>query len=136
MTDLKEISNQIRTQDNRATSDPIFIVQQRHRIYGVDSDHCDVAVWVDEDGNEVPEEEFFDLEEYQSGQECESGWCRVGYLDRWEFVTACFTEEGCKQYIKVNGHNLTEPRIYAASAYRNDEFIVVREWLKQHGETL
>lgn len=54
---------------------------------------------------------------------------RLAVFDVWEFVTACFTEKGCKDYLAVNGHNLTEPRIYAAGSYRNEEFRTVREYL-------
>ena len=68
-------------------------------------------------------------EKLQSGQEIED-WERVGYLDIWEFVTACFTREGCEKYIESNGYNLNSPRIYVASAYRNQEFISVRKMLK------
>lgn len=52
------------------------------------------------------------------------------YVDQWEFVTVCFTEQACEDYIASNGHNLNEPRIYAASAYGNREMIAIREMLK------
>jgi hypothetical protein len=54
---------------------------------------------------------------------------RLGYIEVWEFVTGCLTEQGCKDYIACNGHNLREPRIYAYGAYRNAEFIALRKWL-------
>jgi len=100
---VEQISELVRTQDNRATSDPIFIVQQKRRIWGMDGHYSDDYEWIDGD--------------------------RVYYVDMWEFVTACFTEQGCKDYIAANGHNLNEPRIYAASAYRNREMIAIRKLL-------
>jgi len=50
------------------------------------------------------------------------GWERVGYIDRWRFVVACFTREAAERYIEENRHNLTEPRVWVWSAHRN------REW--------
>lgn len=47
------ISENIRTQDNRITSDPMFCVYQKREIV-VDADYdYDRIVWVDEDGNEA-----------------------------------------------------------------------------------
>lgn len=127
---MREIGELIRTQDNRATSHPIFIVQEKKRIYGFDSDYTDNITWVHCDGFEADEEEASELYA-QEEQDCvPDEWTKYGYIDQWEFVTACFTEQGAKDYIRANGHNLREPRIYAASAYRNREFIDVREFLK------
>ncbi len=67
------------TQDNRMTSDVMFIVQQK--IKG-----------------------------------------------RWEFVTACLTENGAQDFINCNGHNLHSPRIYGWSGYRNREWINLRNY--------
>ncbi len=38
---MQRIGEQLRTQDNRCTSDPVFIVQQRVRIWGVESSKVD-----------------------------------------------------------------------------------------------
>lgn len=46
-------------------------------------------------------------------------------------VQPCFTEAGAGQYIWIDGHNLLKPEIYVASGYRNQEWIDVREFLKQ-----
>ncbi|EFM8213585.1 ead/Ea22-like family protein, partial [Escherichia coli] len=47
------IGENIRTQDNRITSDPMFCVyQKREIVVDADYDH-DRIVWVDEDGNEA-----------------------------------------------------------------------------------
>lgn len=85
----------LREQDNRATDQPMFIVQQKRRSWGV-----------------------------------EGGTSRQPfYRDEWVFVTACFTEQGCKDYIARDGHNLIEPRIYAEGSYRNLEFQELRKML-------
>ena len=131
---LKELSHELRTQDNRITSDPLFTVQQKVRIYGVNPDYTDLHVWVKLND---PEHESSELESRGldaislAGGDIEN-WEKVGYVERWEFVTACFTEKGCRDYLKVNGHNLKEPRIYVESACGNREYNTVRETLLVH----
>lgn len=122
--DLEAISERLKTQDNRITADPIFVVQQRNRIWGFDLEYCEDWMWVDEEGNEATQEEYEELKKHG-----DVGWNKVGYKDTWEFVTACFTEQGCKDYIAYNGHNLTDPRIYAESGWRNAEWIGLRNYL-------
>ena len=130
---MREIGHLIATQDNRYTDQPMFIVQQRRRVIGLDADYCDNIVWVcsEDDYSEASSEEAAQLEaEYQETGKVKSGWMRTGYSDTWEFVTACFTEQGCKDYLKRDGHNLKEPRIYAEGSYRNEEFRTIRNWLR------
>jgi hypothetical protein len=115
---IAAIIEHLHTQDNRITDNPLFAVQQRRRIYGVDGDYAQGSVWMDEDGIERTEQTAI-----------EHGARKLGYVDEWEFVTGCFTEQGCKDYIAANGHNLKDPRIYAYGSYRNAEFIALRKWL-------
>lgn len=129
---IKAIGRNLRTQDNRATANPQFIVQQKIRFYGVGLDYTDLFKWIDSDN---PEDVASDIEEhglnFLDSEGLDTGsWRKVGYIEHWEFVTACFTEQGCEDYLRVNGHNLKEPRIYVESAYRNCEFNEVRELLK------
>lgn len=102
--EIAALIERLHTQDNRITDNPLFAVQQRRRVYGVD-------------------------EERRDGVEADADGMPCGYVDRWEFVTGCMTEQGCKDFIRVNGHNLNEPRIYAYGSYRNAEFIALRKWL-------
>ena len=74
----------------------------------------DRIVWV-VDGEEV-EEDTEDAEEYS-------------IAERWETVMVAFTEDGCKEYLRQNGHNLCEPRIYVESFNRCPEMIAIRNWL-------
>ena len=128
---MAEIGERIRTQDNRITNAPIFVVQQKRRIWGMDSGYADDFAWVYTDGDgKVDEEQSAQLERmYRSGDDTPGEVARVGYTDTWEFVTACFTEQGCKDYLALNGHNLHEPRIYAEGSYRNREWNDVRQFL-------
>lgn len=126
-----EIRFQLHTQDNRITAEPFFVVQEKHRIYGIDADQYDAPhEWMTEDGEGTADaKEAKELDEkYENGKPT-PGWNRIGYVDEWRDVTGCFTEEGAKEYIRINGHNLKEPRIYAKSLYRNAEMIAIRKRL-------
>ena len=127
---FKTISDNIRTQDNRATSHPLFAVMQKREIV-VDGDYDhDRFVWVDEEGQEATDHQKRRLDLFiKNFREPPEKWRHLAVKEINEFVTACFTEQGCKDYLDANGHNLRYPFIYAFSAYRNAEFIAVREWL-------
>lgn len=135
---IEHIGKLICTQDNRCTSDPLFIVQQKKRICGMHSDYCDNYVWQKKDDwqHVADRIEHAGLDALTEKGEDVTGWEKVYYTNQWEFVTACFTEQACKDYIAENSHNLNEPRIYAATLYRNREMIAVREFLKNQNEGL
>jgi hypothetical protein len=130
---IERAAQLLHTQDNRATQHPVFVVQQRRRICGVDDGYTDDFVWMDEEWDEVHDPELIEQLDVASSLDPPKGYTRIGYLDIWEFVTACFTEQGCKDYIEVNGHNLREPRIYVESAHRNREWQAVRALLAGGG---
>lgn len=128
---LSHIGELIRTQNNRITEAPMFIVQERKRDYGFDLDYCDEYVWVDAEADyaEATEEESAELDQQDRVGEAPDNWLKAGFRDRWEFVTACFTEQGCKDFIAADGHNHGELRIYADGSYRNAEYRLVRDFL-------
>lgn len=117
LEEAEKIAKRLREQDNRITEAPIFVVEQKRRIYGVDSDYTDRFVWVDPDGCE------------NASDTPRKGWRKVGYVEVWDFATACLTEAGCEEYLRVNGHNLTEPRIHAYSGWRNSEWKGLRSMM-------
>lgn len=141
---LAKLAELIRTQDGACTSLPMFCVQKKVRIYGLDTDYTDSVVWLDCENDEVDEETFERLEslyddglteeddedeEDDSGHEIKntSGYTRVGYQDTWEFVTAFLTRDAADAYIRANRHRMKEPRIYVESGYRNAEWEILRE---------
>lgn len=127
LAELKSIGRRLRTQDNRATAEPIYLVEQRAREYGVDPAYTDTFIWLGEAASEpVDEEEARKLEAaFRSGEQVE-GYRRVGYRERWDFVTVCLTEEAADAFIVANRHNLSDPRTYVASGWRNPEWKMVR----------
>jgi len=138
---LAELRLNLRTQDNRITSYPMFIVEQRKRLYGLDPEYADEdgIAWMF-DSEEWPKDDPDRIEaeaEYDSTGEEPDGWTRTGFIDQWEFVTACFTEQGCQDYLELNGHNLGKTRIFVESGHRNEEWQRLRKLLlKGTGATL
>lgn len=132
---IAEIGRLIRTQDNRATDAPLFIVQEQRRTYGFDPQFADDSeiAWLDgcNDSVEATPEEHAKMEAaWQEDEEEPEGWARTAYQDTWHFVTACFTEKGCDDYIALNGHNHRgKLRVFADSSYRNEEWRTVRAFL-------
>ncbi|HIF7185986.1 TPA: hypothetical protein ACX39V_005155 [Klebsiella pneumoniae] len=126
--ELYIIGELIRTQDNRITDQPMFVVFQKREIIGSDEHSPSRICWV-WDGEEVSELRAKRLEAlYQDGRDTR-GYNRYAMQEVDEFVTACFTEHGCKDYLRQNGHNLRLPYIYACGSFRNNEYQLVRNWL-------
>lgn len=126
--ELYTIGELIRTQDNRITDQPMFVVFQKREIIGSDEHSPSRICWV-WDGEEVSELRAKRLEAlYQDGRDTR-GYNRYAMQEVDEFVTACFTEHGCKDYLRQNGHNLRLPYIYACGSFRNNEYQLVRNWL-------
>lgn len=127
---MHEIGRLIATQDNRITDAPIFIVQQKQKYYGVEDGYTDLYDWCHRDGEGTADGVLAKrLDEKERAEKSTGRWHKVGYIEVWEFVTACFTEQGCIDYLRRNGHNLRETRIYAEGSFRNEEFRAVREFL-------
>jgi hypothetical protein len=142
--DLKALGNEINKQDNRCTRDPLFVVFQKREIV-VDEDYdYDFLGWYDEDGHRADSSlddklnrAYRDIRsdwsysneiEICDDEEETTTWKRLAVKEVDEFVTACFTEQGCKNYIVANGHNLNKPFIFASSLYRNHEMIGLRDF--------
>lgn len=126
--EISTIGELIRTQDNRITDQPMFVVFQKREIIGSDEHSPSRICWV-WDGEEVSELRAKRLEAlYQDGRDTR-GYDRYAMQEVDEFVTACFTEHGCKDYLRQNGHNLRLPYIYACGSFRNNEYQLVRNLL-------
>lgn len=129
---LRELGARILANPNdHGTSQPIWEVQERERDYRYDEAIDDTHVWLDDDHNEVREPDEIQRlnDHWDDHDEAPDGYTRCAYVDRWVTVTVCFSRQGADDYIRVNGHNLTDPRIYVDSLYRNHEMIAVRDAL-------
>jgi len=118
--DVKMMANLLNTQDNRATANPMFCVQEKVRDYGFTSDYAEGFVNLGEDCEIVDEE---DVGEYDGDIR------RVGYKDRWETIRVFFTEVACKFYMRQMKHRHGPMRSYVESYERCWEMIDIRKWL-------
>lgn len=125
--ELLEIGRRLRTQDNRITADPIFLVRGLERVYGMDPEYGeDNYTWVSTDDCELcepPEDEDNPPE----------GIEKVYYIEKWVTLKMAFTEEGCREHLRINGHNYRrvyqKVDIYADSLWRMPEMIAIRNFL-------
>lgn len=125
MNTPEAIGARLRTQDNRCTDEPIFYVECRRRIYGMDTQWAGDTVWIDQ-GNDCQE-----VHAPADGEETDE-IIETGYVDIWERVMCAFTEDGCKEHLRLNGHNyrhFKEVRIYTDSLRRCPEMIAIRAML-------
>lgn len=138
---LEELARELRTQNNRITADPLFIVQQERKVWGMEEGYSDEFEWyhadlaetfleedaIEEvrarDSVELDDDEEIDLEDH--------GYRKVFYTKYWDFVTAHFTEKAAQRYLDQNAHNLSNPRVYVTSQYRCDEWNRVRRFLME-----
>jgi GNAT superfamily N-acetyltransferase len=100
-----------------ATADPVYMVQQKARTYGIDPASWDPDGWViiDENGEEIAE---FATEPDTS--RLSDGHRLVAFAEEWRLVdgAVALTRRGIEEYLARNGHNLTQPRIWIGSAQR------------------
>ena len=173
--DFDKLVSNLKTQSNRSTGDPLFCVETKRRIGGIDPDYHDGNYeWYDpgegdsvgnDDGlkehliengddlidglKELTSFKEFDFPEELDEEGLDALLSKAGvnldcddeinlgyfkfrkgyYIDRYEFVTAHFTEAAALQYITNNRHNLNEPRTFVTSQYRCYEWNALREAL-------
>lgn len=139
MFSLEEISQRIRTQDNRCTAHPIVLVEREEHIYGIDFDYDPEIAWLHEDECVRVWDETLcaSLEaQYQDTGDIPEGYRRVGYKKRWTYVSSFFTVAAAELFITNNTHRYSDRlRVYIDSAYRNPEWIEVRSHLIRDFET-
>lgn len=139
MDELKEISIEMNTQDNRSTHLPLFVVQ--NKVKTVIYNHFDA------EERELREEFDYDLlcedcttkmenddnDEHDFG--CESCDDDVFFFFNWDWeydlrAGIFLTGKACDDHIKQNYyHYHKEARSYAVSAWRNPEMTTVMKYL-------
>lgn len=103
----------------------MFCVQEKRRLVGLDTAYSVRRCWLDS----ANEETIYDDDEGFTAPPQGDQWEEFGYIDQWFTVMVAFTEEGCKEYLRLDGHNLKETRIYVESFNRCPEMIAIREAL-------
>ena len=134
-SELSALREELRTQDNRFTADPLFVVFEEHRVYGVGPEYTDDFEWFQADDHSIAadSDEVKILERLRAdGRPLSIGgfdFVRIGYKAVRKFATACFTRKGAEDDIARQGRNLVNPHIYVESMYRNEEMIALRNHL-------
>ena len=135
---MKEIGRLIKTQDNRITDQPIFVVEESKLII-TDPDYgYDAEEWVNMEGCDyetASETKARRLDALAEDFRDTGKWKKFFYKETWEFLTACFTESGCIDYLRLNGHRLGKTRIYAYGNFRNYEYQSIRKFLLEQDES-
>ena len=134
--EIGERFKDILTDDNRATADPIFLVQQKKKSPPIDPAYDDAKyVWVNMESGDYEEAgkaetALLDQMDAQPwAGDPPKGWEKIYYVDIWETVQPFFTEADADDYILRMAHRLNETRVYVESAYRNHELIYLRKVL-------
>lgn len=131
MRDLDRIATDMANQDNMATAHPLYVIEKRRTIYGIDSAYSDEFVWVCTDDGEPVDEEIASLLNTAADDTIHTDYRKVYVMHVWEFVTVCLTEKGCEDYLTQNGHNLPNVRMFVYSAWRNDEMQTIQEFVSR-----
>jgi hypothetical protein len=130
--EFNEIGNLICTQNNRITDQPIFVVEKSVMVI-TDADYSyDAEEWINTnsgDYEKADETKTRRLNALENDCRDTGDWQKFYLRETWEFVTCCFTEQGCKNFLTINGHNIGKNRIYAYGSYRNHEYQTVRNHL-------
>lgn len=124
-TELSVIRERLRTQDVRCTSNPMFCVQEKVTIYGMDPRWSDDIVWIEIDDGVREVKPPRNRKETARIQKS----AKKSY---WHTVMVAFTEVGCQEYLQLNGHNHRgETRIYVESFNRCPEMTAIRSALME-----
>lgn len=134
---LQEIANEICTQNNRATSNVLFMVQTDAKRYvscdwdweymerREDYDRidlCDTCKKLYDENEELPEE----------CNDCNTN-CFVYYNIEQKLSDKAgifLTSKACDEHIKLNHYHYWNPISYGISAWRNPEMQLVRKFFK------
>ena len=130
---LEALREELRTQDNACTAEPMFVVYQVKRIYGLDLDYTEETTWTHAEGEETDPDIIAALEALDDAGNLTvhdgTAYERVGYMDIDQFVTVCLTRKGAEEFIARMKHRLNKPHIDVDTFLRNEEMIALRNHL-------
>ena len=130
---LAALRTELRTQDNACTAEPMFVVYQIKRIYGLALDYTEETTWTHSEGEETDPEIIAALEALDDAGSPAihdgTAYERVGYMDIDQFVTVCLTRKGAEAFIARMKHRLNKPHIDVDMLLRNEEMLALRNHL-------
>lgn len=141
---LKELCHELKTQDNRATDKPFFVVMEDEKLFGMHPDYSDKIAYVDMgDCNltyETKEEAMLAIKDndYITEEEAEKYFdeniTRTGYRHLKKVYNFFLTEKGYKEHMLQNKHNYnSDTYSYVECAYRNPEYDSLIKAIKEIG---
>lgn len=148
---LKEIAEEIRTEDNMATVDPIFILFDHERVptdsdysdeilycYNSCGDHSEIGTTKESviefcKDNDIPlpkdiDDDKFDINFSNFIEETE-GLFRIYYLKKRVYKQCFFTKKSAEKYLESHKHHFEDPLIWCDTLYDNYEMQAIRESL-------
>lgn len=150
--DLIETSKLMRTQSNRGTQYPLFVVQEELEVGKPDGCGAESQYWSDEYAT-LTVDQYDELERAQdrlthdtdvvkdaleaigveSVDDIDLGdWRKVDYDIEYvmsDRAGVFFTEAACELHIRQNLHHYTKPRSYVISAWRNPEMVATMQMI-------
>lgn len=155
MHDLIETSNLMRTQSNRHTQYPLFIIQEEQEVpkaagcgnltkyfngdtmqemtykqyQALDAYLCEDEV----DENDIELIKLLEDVGYDALEDVDlSDWREVCYDIEWVYRDESgvfFTEKSCHDHIESNHYHYNKPRSYVISAWRNPEMVATMQMI-------
>jgi hypothetical protein len=132
---LVELVNNLKTQYNRATADPIYCVQERIKEPRPDEYSSDGTFYVERVSGDCDQYDSLIemyrnlLENGHTKDEIRGEYDVINYTEEWHTVQACFTEQGAQWFINRKKHDYKKLQIYAESLYHNYEMRTLRNIL-------
>jgi len=139
---IKELIENLKTQDNYITSDPIYTVQKLKKIYGLDLDYGEYYDWINNENDfyvadsklkaELDRAYILNRSSFTYDDEIiiVNGWEKSFFYAEWETIETFLTEKSAKDYIELHKHRYpdSELKMFVASGYRNPEMRAIREY--------
>jgi 5'-3' exonuclease len=141
---LIELSEELNTQDHRATAMPYFFQIQTQEEVAV-PDGCGNEAWhydgtllktdkeINEEVSEIKDISTDKVAELSNDEKEEilekAGWNKVCYDYKDKYENAFFTAKACKEHIRLNSYHYIKPVDYLSHASRNPELELVLKFL-------
>lgn len=134
--DLIETSRLMRSQSNRHTQFPLFIIQNKNKVYEEDGDEIE---WLSDDWEELEEDDVCEscredgIHAMRRCADCKHP-DRTPRLYSWKWqmddrAGVFFTEKACHDHLESNNYHYNNPRSYVISAWRNPEMIATMQMI-------
>ncbi len=128
---IEDVGRELRIQDNRCTSYPIFYVQQGTEIEDEDGPEFK---WKDTDWLDVTPEKATELNKLYANRHDDddpelAAYTRFSYRMDWDNIQPFLTRKTADWFIDRHGHDYDYLRVYVASGHANPEWIAIRRLL-------